>query len=93
MSYNHSHYFPQKKLGERKKKKKPRMNRNSCLILQKLKQKLYLKKFTWHVILLVLGYIMFEFLSLCIFCALEIMHFHVNGRKQDYIAVFMKGSY
>lgn len=69
------------------------MNRNSCLIQQKLKQKLYKKKFTWHVIPLVLGYIMFEFFSLCIFCALEIMHLHVNGRKQNYIPRFMKRNY
>ena len=39
---NHGHQFPQKKLGK-KEKKNPWMNRNSCLIQQKLKQKLYKK--------------------------------------------------
>ena len=73
------------------KEEKPRMNGHSCLIVQNLKQKLH-KKVTWNVTPLVLGYIMFGFLFLCILCVLEILNLHVNGQTQNYISRIMKGN-
>lgn len=62
------------------------MNGNSCLIVLH-------KKVTWHVIPLVLGYIMFEVLSFCILCVFGILNLHVDGKKQNYISRIMRGNY